>query len=136
VANLAAKIIQLEKIKKVVLSIVFVNRQKITALNKKYLGRAYATDVLAFDFSDKNNKHKRSIHGDVVISVDQALKNRYVYKTLLSDEIALYIAHGILHLIGFDDHQEKEKLSMRREEEKIMTALNSRLRKSIISYDS
>ena len=131
IINLVRKVLKFEKVNKAVLSIVFVNRQKIAALNKKYLGRSYATDVLAFDLKDPRNKNKKDIQGDVIISVEQAAANARIYRTVLSDELALYIVHGILHLKGFDDHGKNETLKMRREEEKVMKHLGAASQKNI-----
>ena len=115
------------------LSIVFVTDRKIKTLNKQFLRRAYATDVLAFDLSEENlsrlRKTKRGggkikkIKGDIVISVTAALKNSKIYRTLIHDEILLYIIHGILHLLGYDDHSPQDIKRIRKKERSIMNYL-------------
>lgn len=113
------------KIKQADLSIALVTDAKIKALNRKFLGRAYATDVLAFDFSDKKTR-LRTVKGEVVISADTARRNAQRFKTSPGREVVLYIAHGILHLLGFDDHSPRDTARMRRAEQRIMNHLADR----------
>ncbi|MCK4882238.1 MAG: rRNA maturation RNase YbeY [Candidatus Omnitrophica bacterium] len=121
------------------LSIVFVSRQRIKALNKKFLGRDYTTDVLAFDFTEGNGTLRRApagraikqITGDIIISTDAALKNARVFGTGLSEELALYVIHGILHLLGFDDHKKPDVEKMRRKEQQLLVFLGAKAQKLI-----
>lgn len=115
-------VLQREGIKESSLSIVFVSRQKISALNKKYLGRAYATDVLAFDAREHTGRAlaKEALAGDIIISVDAARTNAQVYGVPFARELALYVIHGILHLLGYDDHTPRDVKRMRRKEQQLL----------------
>ena len=104
------------------LSIVFVTDQRIKVLNKKYLKRECTTDVLSFDLREDPRKMKR-VEGEIIISADSARKNAKTFGGSPQKEIILYVIHGILHLLGFDDHSPKDIQSMRREEQKILKAL-------------
>ena len=131
ILKIAKTILRYEGVKKVSLSIVFVTRQRIKALNKKFLRRDYGTDVLAFDLTERKGTARRAptpgnvkqIIGDIIISTDAALKNARIYKTALSQELTLYLIHGILHLLGFDDHQSRDIQKMRKKEQELLAYL-------------
>ncbi len=109
------------------MALVFVSNPKIKALNKKYLKRNHATDVLAFDLSDGALPAKKHLQGDIIISTDAVIANARKFKTSLRYELALYIVHGILHLLGYDDHAAKDITRMRKKEQELMEHLNSHL---------
>jgi probable rRNA maturation factor len=133
IEKITSRIIKKVGIRKVILSVVFVSGPKIKALNKKFLGRDYATDVLAFDWKLGNgaplrgiNKSKRKeLCGDIIISTDAIRQNASAFRTSLSHELVLYIIHGILHLMGFDDHNPSDIKRMRQEEAKLMKYLGN-----------
>jgi probable rRNA maturation factor len=118
--KITARILKLLKIRKAVISVVFVSRQKIQSLNKQFLNRSYATDVLAFDL--RRDKSLR-LEGDIIISVDAARENAKEFGNNFEEELVLYITHGILHLIGYDDHKFADIESMRAMEQKVLTQL-------------
>ena len=127
----AKKILRHEKVKTVDLSIVFVLDSKIKSLNKKYLQENHPTDVLSFDFKSvtRGNHEPRvtnnesRINGEIIISADTALRNARAYQTSPQQEILLYVIHGILHLLGYDDHSPDDIQEMRRKEEELMSFL-------------
>ena len=86
------------------------------AVNKKYLGHDYVTDVLTFDFG-KNQQ------GEIIICPRVARAQALAHQTSTENEIILYVIHGILHLAGFDDHKPKDILRMRRMEKKLLGEL-------------
>lgn len=105
------------------ISLVFVDKRKIKQLNKKFLGKANLTDVLSFENSP-NNVSKRIICGDIVISTDAAIQNARIFKTSAYFEIRLYLAHGLLHLLGYDDNNQKNIKIMRQKEKQILDFLD------------
>ena len=109
---------------------MFVSRQKIKSLNKKYLHRQYATDVLAFDLrSGVEAKQKRLLNGEIIISLDAAKQNHKTFQTSLAQEIVLYVIHGILHLLGYDDHSPADIKRMRRKERELLEYLKKEIEK-------
>jgi len=109
------------------LSFVFVTDRTIKALNKKYLQRNHATDVLAFDLSTdelSSKKSKASLTGEIIISVEAAVKNAKLYHATLKAEITLYVIHGILHLLGYDDHSSSDIKRMRAKEQELLNLLS------------
>ena len=113
------------RLSRVLLSIVFVTDAQIKSLNIKFLNRFYATDVLAFDLSHEalsrsRRKRIKRIEGEIVISTPAVIKNAKIFKTSPSRELALYVVHGILHLLGYDDHRPLDIKRMRAKEEELM----------------
>ncbi len=105
------KILKKLKIKKD-LSVAFVNEKEIKKLNKRYLKRNRATDVLSFPGENK-------FLGEIVICLPQAKKQAKKEKHPLIKEIKILIIHGILHLIGFDHQKEKDKKKMFEKEKEL-----------------
>lgn len=122
-------ILKHEGIRKAFLSFAFVTDQKIKSIHKKYLKENHATDVLTFDlggqvpFCARSRKSKTALCGEIIISVDTAFKNAKHYRTSAEYEIMLYVVHGILHLLGFNDHSYLDIKQMRRKEKELMTFL-------------
>ena len=96
------------------IDITFVGNRKITALNKKYMGRNCSTDVLSFLLEKGAVRRKGRLIGDIYISSDTAAKNAGRFKTGLQKELFRYVIHGTLHLVGFGDKTLKEKKRIRK----------------------
>lgn len=101
------------------ISVFLVNDQKIKRLNLAYLGKNSPTDVISFD----NSINKNKIFADIVISVDTASRNARIFKTAPWYELYLYVIHGVLHLIGYDDKDAKQRRTMRQVTERILRTL-------------
>ena len=93
------------------ISIIFCSDNYILDVNMKYLQHDYFTDIITFDYCEGN-----TVSGDLFISVDSVRENAAYYKTEFKDELNRVIVHGVLHLIGYDDHTEAEKKEMRAKE--------------------
>ncbi|MDZ7845607.1 MAG: rRNA maturation RNase YbeY [Owenweeksia sp.] len=93
----------------------FVDDAEITEINQKYLGHSYATDVISFGYEEG-----ASISGDIVIGYETVRRNAVLFSTMYQDEICRVMAHGLLHLIGFNDQSEEEQEAMRSAEEKCL----------------
>ncbi|MCX5706442.1 MAG: rRNA maturation RNase YbeY [Candidatus Omnitrophica bacterium] len=98
------------------ITVCFVNDTCIKKLNLKYHRRNQATDVLAFDDTQKNDSSL--MLADIAVSVDTARRNAKKFNTLLADELRLYAIHGLLHLLGFADRTKKQRELMRKKERK------------------
>jgi probable rRNA maturation factor len=97
------------------ITVSFVNDKLITKLNSKYLNSNSATDVLAFNLGSPNSKAK-NIFADIIISAETARRNSKIYKTTPAYELNLYSIHGVLHILGYNDHTPKELKIMREKE--------------------
>ena len=100
------------------LNVIFCSDDYLLNLNQKYLDRDYLTDVITFDQSDSD-----SIQGDIYISVPRVQENANIYQKNFSEELARVIIHGVLHLLGYRDHTDKEKAAMRKKEEASLSLL-------------
>ena len=105
------KIIENHKFKLGDVSIIFCNDEYLLSINKTYLNHNYYTDIITFNYNNKN-----VLSGDIFISVDTVKLNAKEFAVAESDEFMRVIIHGILHLLGFNDSNDEEKLEMRRKE--------------------
>ena len=93
------------------ISIIFCSDNYILDVNIRYLHHDYFTDVITFDYCEGN-----ILSGDLFISVDTVKDNADFYKTDFDTELNRVIVHGILHLIGYDDHCDEDIAEMRAKE--------------------
>ena len=92
-------------------NIIFCSDNYILDVNMKYLQHDYFTDIITFDYCEKD-----VLSGDLFISIDSVRENALYYGTEFSDELNRVMVHGLLHLIGYDDHTEKDVAVMRQKE--------------------
>ncbi len=110
------------------LSILLTNDETIAALNRQYRGKEGATDVLSFSMMEDEGPalFESAMLGDVVISVDTALRDAKDLAQSLENTVDQLLIHGILHLMGFD--HERSQLDaglMAKEEERLLAELIS-----------
>lgn len=91
---------------------------KIRSLNKKFLKKDRPTDVLAFDLSGPND-----MIADIIVSSGTAIRNAKVFGTDPRYELYLYVVHGALHLLGYDDKTVKGRKAMEFKASKILSTL-------------
>jgi probable rRNA maturation factor len=110
-------------------SVTFVDNEEIHALNKQYRNMDKPTDVLSFPLGedgkyDFNNESKSYMLGDIVISIETALKQSKIYGHSLEREIGFLTVHSMLHLLGYDHETSKlDALKMREKEEAVLEKL-------------
>ena len=92
-------------------SIIFCSDNYILDVNQKYLQHDYFTDIITFDYCEGDK-----LSGDLFISVDSVKDNALEYGTEFQDELNRVMVHGLLHLIGYDDHSEEDIKEMRAKE--------------------
>lgn len=113
------------------LSLNFIESDLMIEINTKYLGHNYDTDIITFSYS----KNKTNLDGEIFISIDQAIENAVRYNVNLDSEIIRLIVHGILHLLGFNDKDPKDKKRMKREENRLTSSLSKKYENFVIEYD-
>ncbi len=101
------------------ISIAIVDDSTIHALNRQFLSHDYATDVLSFLLSEPGE----TLEGEVVISVDTATRQAARFGWQTKEELLLYLVHGLLHLVGYDDTTAAKREVMRGKERDYLTAL-------------
>ena len=103
------------------LSLVLVEDNAIRRLNARYLGKPWPTDVLAFSMREGPVlSGDSSLLGDLMISTEMALRNAKRFRSSLDREFALYLVHGLLHLLGYEDKTPSQKRRMRKEEQRVL----------------
>jgi probable rRNA maturation factor len=86
--------------------------REICRLNKTYLGKNRPTDVIAFNLSGDG----AGLHGDIIVSAETARAYSRKFRTKPAYELYLYVIHGILHVLGYDDRTERQRSKMHRRE--------------------
>lgn len=104
-----------------------MNDKRIRGLNLKYKHRDLPTDVLAFDISE--TKSAADLFADIIVSCDTAVRNARIFKTSPRYEVYLYVVHGLLHLIGYDDKNAKQRKVMDEKCVRILNELKVNLRR-------
>jgi len=98
-----------EGAKSATVSVAIVDNATIHRLNREYLKHDEPTDVLSFVL-DENEK---TLDGEVVVSADTAAATAARFGWTADDEVLLYVVHGTLHLLGYDDRQPDALRQMR-----------------------
>lgn len=108
------------------LEITLVNDRVMKRYNQKYMGKTGTTDVLSFPQITVSEKKIGNQHifegiflGDILISLDQAERQAKVQGLSLKKEVLFLILHSILHLIGHDHADKKERNRMQKWESEI-----------------
>ena len=105
-----------EKSKLDEISVIFVNRNKLSKLKKEYFNKDQYTDVMVFNLENENSP----IEGEVYISIDDVRLNSKEYNVTFNKEFKRVLIHGILHLIGYNDDSEIAKQKMTKLEDKYL----------------
>ena len=92
-------------------NIIFCSDNYILDVNMRYLQHDYFTDIITFDYCEGDR-----LNGDLFISVDSVRENAAFYGTEFENELNRVIVHGVLHLIGYDDHTKEDIAQMRAKE--------------------
>lgn len=93
------------------ISIIFCSDNYILDINQKFLQHDYFTDIITFDYCEGDR-----LSGDLFISVDSVRENSIEYGTDFKEELNRVIVHGVLHLIGYNDHTDEDIAMMRKKE--------------------
>jgi len=133
------KTLSAEQVAEAQISIAVVDNARIRVLNCRHLGHDYDTDVLSFLLeceesaapengtpADSGAESRRGrgkrIEGEVVISAEMAAATAGDFDWSPHDEIVLYLVHGLLHLVGYDDCSDAQRQEMRFHERSLLSA--------------
>lgn len=112
------ELIKIEKRELGIINIIFTSNDYLLKINQEYLNHHYNTDVITFNYNVET-----VISGDIFVSVDQVRINAKRFSTVFNNEINRVMIHGVLHLIGYDDKDEKSQMEMTRMENQSLTLL-------------
>ena len=121
VSNWIKKVISLEAQILEELNYIFCSDNYLHEINKTYLGHDTYTDIITFDYKEKNGA---PIEGEVCISVDRVQENATTYQKTFEEELHRVIIHGVLHLLGYRDKTPQEQKEMRKKEEACLSLQN------------
>jgi len=100
-------------------SVTLVSDRRIAQLHDRFLNQTGPTDVITFQ------------HGEIVISAETAQRQARAFRTSLEHELRLYIAHGLLHLRGYDDKTPAGAAEMKRLQQRLVAEVDRALRRSM-----
>ena len=117
------------------ISVTLCTNEEIAELNKEYMGRDGATDVLSFPqlafdedkciFEDSMTYNGDNLLlGDIVISLERAAEQAEEYGHSMKREVGFLTVHSMLHLLGYDHMEDAEREEMQAKEKKILSAIN------------
>lgn len=130
IREVVSRVLQEEEVAGAEISVAIVDNPTMRELNKQYLQHDYDTDVLSFLLSSEGGDDSeplptlrgrgKTIDGQLIVSSDMAIDMAKRYRWKSHDELILYIVHGLLHLVGFDDLTTPEKTLMRSRERQLL----------------
>ncbi len=97
------------------LTYIFCDDDFLAKINLEYLNHDTFTDIITFDYSQKE-----SLFGDIFISTERVAENAVNYGVGFEEELLRVMAHGILHLLGYNDKTDEQKAVMREKENELI----------------
>ena len=94
------------------LNFILCDDEFLSKLNYKYLRHKRLTDILTFGYNNETGL----INGDIFISLPRVRENATIFKQSLEDELHRVMIHGILHLVGYNDKTQNDKIEMKDKE--------------------
>ena len=88
--------------------VLIVSDRRMSALHRQFLNKSGPTDIITFS------------HGEIFISAETARRHARQFRNTLPRELQLYVAHGLLHLHGFDDRTKTDARRMKKIQEEIL----------------
>src|SRR5579862_4884189 len=138
--QIAAALLADLKVEDAELVVHLVAAPEIIRLNEQFLRHTGPTDVITFDYLDKGRAgcpqpavqsgaigtSRPTLHGEIFICVDEAVLQARDFRTSWQSEIARYLVHGVLHLLGHDDSRSAERRIMKQAENRRLRELSRR----------
>jgi probable rRNA maturation factor len=100
-------------------TILIVDDKTMSDLHAKHSGIAGTTDVLTFDHGGEANQ----IHADIAVCIGVAARESKTRDHSVQQELLLYVVHGLLHCVGFDDHDDDSHSKIHAEEDRVLNAI-------------
>ena len=104
--------------KKGILSVAFLPKDQHSEIHGRFLKDFRPTDVITFQADEEEENA-----GEILVSVDQAIGESKDRGLSFQEELSLYLIHGWLHLVGFDDREQEDRKIIRREEKRVMDSI-------------
>lgn len=101
------------------IDIAIVDDRTSHRINVDFLGHDFPTDVISFALDDDGS----TLEGELVVNIQYATRSAQEYGWPPAHELLLYVIHGSLHLVGYDDHTETDRDKMRLAERRVLESL-------------
>ena len=95
------------------LNYLFCSDEHILSINRQYLEHDFYTDIITFD----NSEDEKVIEGDIFISIERVQENAKNLNQIFEVEFRRVLAHGVLHLCGYNDTDDSQEEMMRTKED-------------------
>jgi probable rRNA maturation factor len=102
------------------LTLAVVDDAHMAALHEQHTGEAGPTDVLTFDMRETGDA---PLEGDLVLGRDVATRQAAQRGHAAREELLLYAVHGLMHLLGHDDHEPTAAAAMHMRENALLQAI-------------
>lgn len=102
------------------LCIALVDDNRMAAEHLAHCGIPGTTDVLTFDMSDETGG---GLDADLLLCLDEAARQSSARGHPIEHELLLYLVHGVLHCVGYDDHDEASAQRMHAREDEVFREL-------------
>lgn len=109
------RIIESEKFFLGDINYIFCEDDYLVKINQKHLGHNSFTDIITFDYSEG-----QVVSGDIFISTERVADNANIFNRTFQEELLRVMAHGILHLLGYNDKTKDQVKVMRNKEEEMI----------------
>jgi probable rRNA maturation factor len=116
-------VLEEEGVQSATIHVAIVDDPAIHSLNRRFLDHDEPTDVLSFLMNEGSE-----LEGDVIASIETAARAAEAYGWTIGDELLLYVLHGTLHLVGYDDLDPESQARMRARERYYLAAVGLTLR--------
>lgn len=128
------RVLSEEGAKKARISVAIVGDAEMHHLNRQFLGHDYPTDVISFRLNTPNEiepdpdddsspdltDSSQTLDGELIVSVETAMREASAHGWSPEAEMLLYVVHGLLHLCGYDDLTDEARPVMRRRERELL----------------
>jgi rRNA maturation RNase YbeY len=98
------------------ISYIFCSDEYLHKINLEHLQHDTLTDIITFNYCEED-----LISSDIFISVDRVKENAGLFKVSFENELSRVMIHGVLHLVGYDDKTDEDKVLMRSKEDFYLT---------------
>ena len=135
------------------LAICLVATPEVTRLNEAFLRHKGSTDVITFDYAERVGKGSRRsrfrapsrrlrdrrdvcpalLHGEIVVCLDEAVCQARRFHTTWQSELVRYVVHGVLHLVGYNDQDNRARRRMKAAEDALVRRLSRQFAFSALS---
>lgn len=108
VAAAVRSVLEAERVRDALISVAFLDRRAMAALNRRHLGRRGATDVIAFGLTRADRR--MPVIGDIYIAPDVAREQAREHGVGVREELTRLAVHGTLHVLGHDHPEDESRM--------------------------